>query len=301
MTVAHRWGVLALATALVGCLQADPYLCASNDACANDGIVGECHFETNTCIYPVGTTVCASGFQDGDGKCFDSSGATSNGTNASTTEAATTDSSTTTSTTSDDTTATTATSVDPSETTQSVDDDDASTTSITTATSTSTTAGGSSSESGSMECEGQLDNLTDLGTVSASSVFNGFPSALSVDGDQSTSWFSRGSEFKGGDNPSTYTWDIGATRCISRIILRNNSANTEPDFQEGYGFQSVTVRVFIDGTSLVYEETFPLPGTPDPLVMAETGGVVGSRVVLEWDGHENPSCGGFSELEIWGS
>lgn len=284
----------------MGCLQADPFLCASDEACANDGVIGECHFETNTCIYPVGTTVCASGFQDGDGQCFDEVSGTSNGsgpTSTSTSTATTDDASTTTTTTTD-------TTVDPSETTQSVDDDDGtSTTSMTTASTvaTSTTASESSSSSGSVECDARLDNLTDIGTVSASSVFTGFPSALSVDGDQSTSWFSRGSDFKGDDNPSTYTWEIGATRCISSIILRNNSANTNPDFQQGYGFQSVTVRVFVGVGELVYEETFELPGTPDPLVTVETGDVIGSRIVIQWDGHENPSCGGFSELEVWGS
>ena len=132
--------------------------------------------------------------------------------------------------------------------------------------------------------------------VGASTVFPEYPPILSVDGDLSTSWFSTGPE--GG--PSAYSWVLSGDRCIYGIEIHGNALHSNPSFREDFGFGAVTVKVLDVAGSVVFSEAADLAGTPDPDVVLDTGGVVGSRVVLELTGHESVDCGGFSELEVTG-
>lgn len=138
-------------------------------------------------------------------------------------------------------------------------------------------------------------DATAEGTVSASSSFDGFPAGLSVDGSAGSSWFSAGSTVDG--DSSTYQWSIAQDELIESVTIVGNGGHATPDFRTGFGFAAVTVQVR-DGTgATVYEESFSLPGSPDPTVTARPG-VVGRSVVLIFAGHEDPICGGFSELSV---
>ena len=189
---------------------------------------------------------------------------------------------------------------------------DPSTTSTSTSTSTGSEPPGEStgdvedtSDEGSestglerVDCEGLLNNITGQGSVSASTVFAGFPANLSVDGDLSTSWFSTGPEGDG-TTPSVYTWTLGQARCINSIVVADNASHANAGFQQGFGFNLATVRV-LHGTDVMYQELVPLPGDPDGQFIVDTGGVPATQVLLELSGHEDPSCGGFSELTVLG-
>lgn len=156
-----------------------------------------------------------------------------------------------------------------------------------------------SSESGSIgDCEAGLD-VTAMGTVVASSTFGDdeFPATLGVDGDAATSWFSAG---PGRDKaPANFAWTLENPRCLGTLVLTGNGAHANPDFRELFGFEAVTVRVFL-GEETVFETGESLRGTPDPTVTVELGDVVGDRVELELSGHEDAVCGGFAELQITG-
>lgn len=170
------------------------------------------------------------------------------------------------------------------------------------ATTSQETSGGStdtSSESGTVQdCEPGTD-VTAMGTVVASSTFGDdeFPAALGIDGDPATSWFSAG---PGPDTaPANFAWTLEDPRCLSTLVLTGNGAHANPDFRELFGFEALTVRVFL-GEEAVFESDESLRGTPDPTVTVELGDVVGDRVELELSGHEDPVCGGFAELQITG-
>lgn len=137
--------------------------------------------------------------------------------------------------------------------------------------------------------------VTSEGTVEASSITNGFPAVLSVDGDPTTSWFSSGPGPNGG--PSVYRWTGARDDLITSVALFSNAQNSEPSFRTGFGFGSVTIQVLDANQNVLFEETVPLDGTPDPDVKVRPG-VVGRTVVLTLTGHEDPTCGGFSELQI---
>jgi hypothetical protein len=139
-------------------------------------------------------------------------------------------------------------------------------------------------------------NAASEGVVTASTTYEGFPASLSVDGSTATSWFSLG---PGADGPtSEYTWTGAQEEFISRLVVLSNRENAEPSFRTGYGFGSLTVRIFDTGGSVVYEETVELPGTPDPDIILQPA-VVGKTVELVFGGHEAFDCGGFSELQVW--
>ena len=150
---------------------------------------------------------------------------------------------------------------------------------------------------GPVECGVGEGDITDLGDVGASTVYPGYPETLAVDGSLMTSWFSTGPEAMG---PTTFIWTASNERCITRIEFDGNSLNENEDWREGWGFDSFTIKVTDPFFDTVFEQTRQLPGTPDPHVTVETGGVVGTRVVLEFEGHENPEGGGFAELQVLG-
>jgi len=142
---------------------------------------------------------------------------------------------------------------------------------------------------------GTIVEIADEGTVTASTTYDeSFEAALSVDGDRSTSWFSAG---PGSDGTSVYRWTGTKDDTIAKIALLSNAENRVPDFRTGFGFGSVTVQVLDVDDNVVFEQTVALDGTPDPDV-AVSPGVIGRSVVLTFTGHEDATCGGFSELEI---
>jgi hypothetical protein len=138
--------------------------------------------------------------------------------------------------------------------------------------------------------------VTSEGTVQASSTFSAeFPAALAVDGSRSTSWFSAGPNVDG--PASTFQWTGVQDDLITSIDILSNAQHRDPSVRTGFGFDSVTVQILDAAGVVVYEETVRLPGTPDPDVNLKLG-VVGRSVLLSFSGHEDPTCGGFSELEI---
>jgi hypothetical protein len=246
-----------------GCLKTPPYACSSDDVCVLNNVSGSCDVPSGTCLYPAPD--CASKLADAHGDCFDSgSDATDDPTSAEASASASM-------------TSTSAATTEPDET---------------------STSGGSteSTTTSPVSCVGPGENITDDGVVGASTVFPKYPPILSVDGDPSTSWFSTGPE--GG--PSAYTWTLSEERCIYGIVIRGNALHSNPGFREDFGFGAVTVTVLDIAGDVAFSELSELAGTPDPDVVLDAGGVVGSRVVLEFTGHESIDCGGFSELEVTG-
>ncbi len=286
------WTLLPLALAL-GCLEEPAYQCQSNDACFYKGFAGVCDLATASCAYQ--SVDCQGlssieGWVNARGLCVP---APNNAEPSSTTGdsgGGVTSGSTSSVGTSQPTTA------DPT------DDAETSNGIVTGAESSSGPVESESSSSGQTSgssdgCEGLMQNVTDQGTVTASTEFNGYPAGDSVDGSLATSWFSTGPE--GGGGPSVYSWSTVTDRCINRIEVDDNAGNSNNDFRTGYGFASAVVRVLQDDL-VVFEETVQLPGTPDGPFAVETGGLLGSRVLIELVGHENESCGGFSELRVIG-
>ena len=282
----RMWACLPLMWAL-GCLDEPPFVCESDAVCVLQGVQGTCDPATSRCVYR--SVDCAGlesseGWVDGNGNCVPApSSSVGPSPTSSTTDPSGANGTTTapgTSTTDDSTTSTTT----------PVDDE----------SSSEGAAEESSSSDGMTSGEGCTTapaDITDQGTVMASSTFSGYSVMESVDGLLSTSWFSAGPE--GGGGPSIYAWNTVTDRCIERIEVDDNSMHDIEEFQTGYGFGSATVRIVQDDL-VVFEQLVELPGSPDGPFTIDTGGIVGSRVLLELGGHENAECGGFSELRVFG-
>jgi hypothetical protein len=134
------------------------------------------------------------------------------------------------------------------------------------------------------------------GQVVASSEYSAeYPAALVLDGDPSTSWFSAGSLQDG--PTTTFTWTYADDELITHVRIVGNAAHSNPDFRQGYGFGSVTIRVLDDTGRADFEQTVSLDGTPDPDALVQPG-VVGRTIELTFSGGEAPDCGGFAELEV---
>lgn len=137
-------------------------------------------------------------------------------------------------------------------------------------------------------------DVTRLGTTSASSVFSGeFPVSLGVDGDATTSWFSKGPS--GG--VTTYEWVGQTDDLITLVVVHGNSQHSNPSFRRNFGFGAVKIQVTDEFDDVDFEQTVDLGGTPDPNVTVRPG-VVGRKVKLTFTGSEDPGCGGFSELSV---
>ncbi len=133
------------------------------------------------------------------------------------------------------------------------------------------------------------------GSVEASSIYDStFPATLGIDNDLSTSWFSAGPD---ADGTSTYVWTGVQEDFIASIDLISNRENQVVDFRTGYGFEWATVQVYDAQDNLVFEESFSLPGTPDPDIHA-TPNVVGQWIRFVFSGSEALDCGGFGELKV---
>ncbi len=143
---------------------------------------------------------------------------------------------------------------------------------------------------------GQSIDITSEGSVDASSVYsNDYPTNLAVDGDDTTSWFSAGSQVDG--NYSFFRWTGAQDDLITSVVVLSNKNHQDPNVRTGYGFASVTVQVLDSANIAVFEQNVTLDGTPDPDVFVQPN-VVGRTVILFFYGHEAPDCGGFSELQI---
>ena len=281
------WPLLLLAAA-AGCLEEPSFRCRTDSQCFFRGYPGTCDIASATCVYPSADCrgmLSVTGFVDSQSRCVPApnttastgtSSSTSGGSSSETTDPTTTDPATT-----DPTDDSTSSGPAPAESSSGAAES---------STTDETTTGPG--------CGGQSQDLTPQGMVTASSTFNAnFDKSLSVDGRLDTSWFSQGPE--GGGGPSVYSWSTVTDRCIARIEVDDNSQHSQPQFRTGYGFESATVRV-LQGNTVVYEESILLPGTPDGPFAVDTGGVQADRVILELGGHEDPTCGGFSELRVLG-
>jgi len=143
---------------------------------------------------------------------------------------------------------------------------------------------------------GQSTDITSEGSVDASSVYsNDYPTNLAVDGDDTTSWFSAGSQVDG--DYSYFRWTGAQDDLITSVVVLSNKNHQDPNVRTGYGFASVTVQVLDSANTAVFEQNVTLDGTPDPDVFVQPN-VVGRTVILFFYGHEAPDCGGFSELQI---
>jgi hypothetical protein len=134
------------------------------------------------------------------------------------------------------------------------------------------------------------------GSVQASSIFSAeFPASLAVDGDRATSWFSAGPAADGG--VSVFRWTGARDDVITSLAILSNAEHADASVRTGFGFESLTVQILDAGGAVVFEQTVSLGGTPDPDITF-TPNVVGREVVLSFTGHEDPTCGGISELQV---
>ena len=111
---------------------------------------------------------------------------------------------------------------------------------------------------------------------------------MSVDGNVGTSWFSTGP----GAGPSVYTWS-GPRAEFTEVTIIGNASHNTVEFRQGFGFASVTLEVY-DGANVVWSSTGPGTG------WQFRPNATGNRLVLTFTGHQDPTCGGFSELVVKG-
>ena len=140
-------------------------------------------------------------------------------------------------------------------------------------------------------------NISGQGDVDASTTYTpgDFSPSLAVDGDPTTSWFSGGSINDGAE--TVYTWSLPRDELIVGVDVINNANHANPDFRTRYGFEEVAIEVLDAAGSPVYSETLALPGQPDPNLRVRPN-VTGRTVALHFHGHEEPDCGGISELVV---
>ncbi len=137
------------------------------------------------------------------------------------------------------------------------------------------------------------------GTVNASSTFpqQGFGPTSAIDINFGTSWFSGGPSVDG--NSSTFTWTARQQEFLGTVGIFNNQFHNTELYRTGFGFQTVTFQVYDgpDGSgTMLYEETVDYPQA-FPVVRVSPF-VSGRSIRLLLNEHEDPSCGGFSELLV---
>ncbi|MCH7679343.1 hypothetical protein IID10_08250 [candidate division KSB1 bacterium] len=139
-------------------------------------------------------------------------------------------------------------------------------------------------------------SIGSAGKVSVSSTFpqQGFGATNAIDLKFNTSWFSAGASADG--NFSTFTWTAPQNLFLGTTGIFNNMLNSNSNFQTGFGFQTVTFQVYDSLGLMVYEETVDYPKTL-PVVRVSPF-VSGRSIRLLLNEHENPDCGGFSELLV---
>jgi hypothetical protein len=141
-----------------------------------------------------------------------------------------------------------------------------------------------------------VDISSNVVSVSASTSVNltDNPPQEVVDGDPATAWFG-GS----GDQFPVLTWTGTRDDCITEI----KTTNTEgASIFVGWGYESVRIKVLDSTNALVFSQTVPTVGSPDPNVdVTIPNGVVGRKVVLEFSGLETAdshTTGGIAELTV---
>jgi hypothetical protein len=167
------------------------------------------------------------------------------------------------------------------------------TTSVTVRTPT-TVAGSTTTSEATVNVPRPNADATKEGGLVASSTFSSeFPASLAIDGDPTTSWFSKS---PGTDGSTTLTWTGARNDLITEVRVVGNAANSKPELRK-LGFGSVMVEVLDEFGDPDFSETVQLPGSPDPDVLVRPG-VQGKTVRLTFRGHEDPSRGGVSEVKI---
>ena len=274
-------------TLSLGCLDAPPYRCERDAQCFLQGYPGTCDRPTGTCVYPSADCrgiLSIEGFVNGQGNCVpppnNAVGPSSTSTGSDDAQSSGTVSAT----------SIAESSGEPPASSTGGETTEGSTTEIGVTSSGETGTGSSSSGGG---CAQAIQDMTHYGTVSASSQLEGYHATRANDGDNATSWFS------GGGNDIEYTWSSAADRCIERIEVDDNSMHASAELQVNYGFQQASVRVLQDD-AIVFEETVPLLSSPDGDYAVETGGAIGSKVVLVLGPTDGAFFGGFSELRVFG-
>jgi hypothetical protein len=169
------------------------------------------------------------------------------------------------------------------------------TTTTTTSTTTPTTTTPTTTTPTTTTPPPAATNVTSDGTATASSEFSSqFPASNGVDGNLATSWFSVGN--KEGDT-STFTWtSTHGAILVDHITLYSNSHNSIANVRSGFTFTSIQVSVLHNG-AVTDSVTVPYPSVSVTVPL----GHVGDTVKLLLIHHTNPACGGFGELEVFGS
>lgn len=144
-------------------------------------------------------------------------------------------------------------------------------------------------------------DLTTSASATASTEFSAeFPAELGIDGDTSTSWFSAG---PGPDGTSTFTIALAEPSTITRMTFEGNQNHADPNVRFGFGFGDWTIEM-VDASGEVVASVNSDPGGGDQghdISVPEEGGewgVVEIRFIGR--GHQDPTCGGFSELQVFG-
>ena len=144
-------------------------------------------------------------------------------------------------------------------------------------------------------------SIAGLGTPEASSTFPqvGFEPARALDGSFTTSWFSEGENDPNGTF-STFTWTAPEEVLIAAAGIANNSRHSVSIYRIGFGYLGqITFRIFSANEQMVFEETVDYPNTAQAAKMVFPL-VRGRKIELLLNQHENPICGGFSELLLLG-
>ena len=149
-------------------------------------------------------------------------------------------------------------------------------------------------------------NITSLGTVTASSVYNNqtaqFGVGRAVDGFRGTSWFSDGNS---DGNTEEFRWrftdDGGCDIYIRRIEIDPETFEANGQVGGQFGFAQILIRVFDANGNLTYSSsTMSLAGFKVDVELTLPATTIGEAVVLTLIGHQDPICGGFDELRVFG-
>ncbi len=149
----------------------------------------------------------------------------------------------------------------------------------------------------------EIRDITAIGNATASSTFNQdarFDPSRGIDQQFQTSWFSNGDS---DGTSSTFTWSAPREVLIFAVEVFDNSFHSTPEFRTGFGFARITIQVFsgTNGTGVMrLERTVDYPSGPDDPAAVGLG-VPGRSVRLILQDHQDPSCGGFSELQVVGA
>jgi hypothetical protein len=137
--------------------------------------------------------------------------------------------------------------------------------------------------------------VAQTGSASASSTYGGqaqYAPSRAIDGSNGTSWFSAG----GGS--ATFVWQGTRNDFLDRITLVSNAGHADPAVRNGFGFNLVGVFVYDMSGAFVFSTSTSLPpgGNWAPITLNLK--VVGARIQLNFSGADDPTCGGFGELQI---